>query len=250
MNLQRWTAWMPNHETPEAWREWARSVSANPGMNTDAGVELAPPAIKEIPPLLRRRAGALGRAMLHVLSRPEMAYAGEPLIFCSRLGEFSRALTLQQELAQSDTLSPQLFSMSVHNATGGLFMMAQKANAPLTALSAGAEAVSAGLTEAALQLADGAEKVWLVYGEEPLPEAWRPLAATPDEQTDYFALLLELTAGDEFSLVPDAANKVDAAVGDAASPLDLMRFFLSPEASSLPLSPRGNLSLQRNATCM
>jgi hypothetical protein len=240
MNLRRWTAWMPNHETPEAWREWARGVS----VKMESGTELVPPPIKEIPPLLRRRAGALGRAMLHVLSRPEMAYAGEPLIFCSRLGEFSRGLALQQELAQENTVSPQLFSMSVHNATGGLFTMTQKANAPLTALAAGEEAVLAGLTEAAIQLAEGKEKVWLVYGEEPLPAAWRPLAASPDEQSDYFALLLELTSGDEFALVPDASNKADA----AASPLDLLRFLLSPAVSSLPLSPRGHLSLRRNAT--
>jgi hypothetical protein len=204
-------------------------------------MELAPPPIKEIPPLLRRRAGSLGRAMLHVLSRPEMAYAGEALIFCSRLGEFSRALALQKELARCDTLSPQLFSMSVHNATGGLFMMTQKANAPLTALSAGEEAVLAGLTEAAIQLADGAGKVWLAYGEEPLPEAWRELAASPDEQTDYFALLLELTPGDEFAFVSDASTETAL----PASPLELLRFFLSPEASNLPLSSRGNLSLQR-----
>ncbi|GHU26522.1 hypothetical protein AGMMS50256_03960 [Betaproteobacteria bacterium] len=184
--------------------------------------------------------------MLQVLSRPEMAYAGEPLIFCSRLGEFSRVLALQKELAQSDTLSPQLFSMSVHNAAGGLFMMAQKANAPLTALSAGAEAVSAGLTEAAIQLADGAEKIWLVYGEEPLPEAWWELAASSDEQTDYFALLFELGPGDEFTLVPDASAEAAKATLPA-SPLELLRFFLSPEASSLPLSSRSHLSLQRKA---
>lgn len=241
MNLRRWTAWTPNRETPEAWRAWARGAAVN--AEAGSGAELAPPPLKEIPPLLRRRAGLLGRAMLHVLSRPEMAYAGEALIFCSRLGEFSRALTLQQELAREDTLSPQLFSMSVHNATGGLFMMAQKANAPLTALAAGEETVSAGLHEAAIQLADGREKIWLVYGEEPLPEAWRELSASPDAHTDYFALLLELTPGDEFALTTEASGKTNA----PASPLDLLRFFLSPAASCLPLSSRGHLSLRRNA---
>ncbi|GHT92044.1 3-oxoacyl-ACP synthase [Betaproteobacteria bacterium] len=243
MNLSRWTAWTPNRETPEAWREWARGAV----VNADAGgkAELAP-SLKEIPPLLRRRAGLLGRAMLHVLSRPEMVYAGEALIFCSRLGEFSRALTLQQELAREESLSPQLFSMSVHNATGGLFMMAEKANAPLTALSAGAETAAAGLYEAAIQLADGREKIWLVYGEEPLPEAWRALSALPDDHTDYFALLLELTPGEAFVLTTEASGHTNA----PASPLDLLRFFLSPEAACLSLSSRGNLSLRRNTACV
>ena len=107
INLRRWSAWTPKRETPEAWREWARdaAVNADAGSNV-SNAELSPPPIKEIPPLLRRRAGFLGRAMLHVLSRPGMAYAGEPLIFCSRLGEFSRALTLQKELAQCDIAIP------------------------------------------------------------------------------------------------------------------------------------------------
>ncbi|MDR0736436.1 MAG: beta-ketoacyl synthase chain length factor [Zoogloeaceae bacterium] len=236
MNLQGWTAWMPAVETPAAWLDWARSGAVAPPV-----VAEAPPPIREIPPLLRRRAERMGRALLHVLSRPELPYAGQPLILCSRLGEFPRSLALLRELARDGQVSPQQFSMSVHNAAGGLFMMAQKANAPLTALAAAEETALAGLQEAAAQLADGAASVWLCFSEEPLPEAYRLLDTTP-QHTDYFALLLEFTTGEAFCLQSEI--RVTAA---PASPLQLLRFLLLPEEETLCLSPRGGWTLRRQS---
>jgi hypothetical protein len=236
MNLRGWTAWMPAVETPAAWLDWARS-----GAGAASGVAAASPPIREIPPLLRRRAERMGRALLHVLSRPELPYAGQPLILCSRWGELPRSLALQRELARDGRVSPQQFSMSVHNATGGLFMMAQKAHAPLTALAAAEETALAGLQEAAIQLADGAASVWLCFSEEPLPEEYRQLDATP-QHADYFALLLELTAGEAFHLQPEACVPAEHA---PTSPLRLLRFLLLPEEETLPLSPRGGWALCR-----
>ncbi|MDR0674252.1 MAG: beta-ketoacyl synthase chain length factor [Zoogloeaceae bacterium] len=230
---------MPAVKTPAAWLDWARS-GASP-----VAAEALPPPVREIPPLLRRRADPMGRALLHALSRPERPYAGQPLVLCSRLGEFPRSLALLSELAREGLVSPQQFSMSVHNATGGLFMMAQKANAPLTALAAAEETALAGLQEAAAQLADGAESVWLCFSEEPLPTAYRSLDATP-RHTDYFVLRLELTAGESFRLQADFSPDARITKDDApASPLDLLRFLLLPEMEALCLSPRGGWVLRR-----
>jgi hypothetical protein len=246
MNLQGWTAWTPAVETPAAWADWARSGAVAPSV---AAEEVCPPPIKEIPPLLRRRAESMGRALLHVLSRSELPYAGQPLILCSRWGELPRSLALQRELARDGQVSPQQFSMSVHNAIGGLFMMAQKADAPLTALAAAEETALAGLQEAAIQLADGAASVWLCFSEEPLPEEYRHLDTSPQPQhTDYFALLLELTAGEAFCLQPETGVTAEHA---PASPLRLLRFLLLPEVETLCLSPRGGWILRRqNAACI
>ncbi|MDR2365191.1 MAG: beta-ketoacyl synthase chain length factor [Zoogloeaceae bacterium] len=226
-------------ETTAAWTAWARSGggAAPPG----AADAAEPPPIKEIPPLLRRRADKMGRALLHTLSRPELPYAGQPLILCSRLGEFSRALALQRELARAGQVSPQQFSMAVHNAIGGLFMMAQKTNAPLTALAAAEDMALAGLLEAAIQLADGAASVWLCFSEEPLPDVYRN-QDTPPRSVNYFSLLLELAAGDTFRLQPETCAHTDSA---RASPLDLLCFLLSPTAAALPLSARGGWTLRR-----
>jgi hypothetical protein len=169
-------------------------------------------------------------------------------VLCSRLGEFRRSFVLQCELAREGQVSPQQFSMAVHNATGGLFMMVQKARAPLTALSAGEEGALAGLQEALVQLADGVQAVWLLYCEERLPEVYWPLTASEDEQVDYFAFLLELVPGDEFQLAPgvDADGKdADSPGSHAASPLELLAFFLRPDEDRICLSSRGNWMLRR-----
>jgi hypothetical protein len=248
MNLRRWTAWAPNRETPEAWRAWAHERCVNDDPKRGELPEFTPPPVREIPPLLRRRASLTGRAVLHVLSRPEVPYEGQAIIFCSRLGEFARSLDALRELACEDRVSPQLFSMAVHHANGGLFMIAQKARAPLTALAALEETALAGLQEAQIQLADAVETVWLVYGDEPLPQAYRSLSASPAEHNDYFAFLLELVPGEDFHLV--SGDQVDLAdspeVSPAAvTPLDLLRFFLCPGKDSIRLSSRGNWILRR-----
>jgi hypothetical protein len=186
----------------------------------------------------------MGRAALYALTRPELPYSGQAIVMCSRLGEIGRSFGLQKELAGEGSVSPQQFSMSVHHAVGGLFMMAKKARASLTALAAGDEGALAGLQEAAAQLADGAVSVWLLFCEEPLPEEYRPFAVSPEDGTDYYAFVLELAAGDEFRLVEDISH-ADPSAGRAASPLDLLAFLLRPSDDALQLSRRGGWALRR-----
>jgi hypothetical protein len=240
---------MPNCETPEAWKEWARSGAAGCG---DVSVH---PAAREVPPLLRRRTGIMGRAALHVLSNPEMPYTGQSIIFCSRYGEFSRSLQLQEELVAEGQVSPQQFSMSVHNASGGLFMMAKKAQAPLTALAGAGKTALAGLFEAQIQLAElasgaGEQTVWLAYAEEPLPGAYHCMPYSPATDDLYFAMLFELVPGDDFHLCPGpiAGQAPGQGAGTVSTPLDLLRFFLRSEEPSICLSDDGHWTLRRQIT--
>jgi hypothetical protein len=240
MSLRGWSAWMPGLIAPADWRAWARG-------GVGARRETAPPALGEIPPLLRRRADRMGRAALHTLTRPELPYAGQSVVMCSRLGEIGRSFGLQKELAGEGSVSPQQFSMSVHNAIGGLFMMVKKARAPLTALAAGEEGALAGLQETAAQLVDGAGSVWLLFCEEPLPEEYRPFAASPEGGTEHYAFVLELAMGDEFRLAENAEDAKHAAPAAwrAASPLDLLAFLLRPADEAIRLSRRGGWTLRR-----
>ncbi|MDR2261377.1 MAG: beta-ketoacyl synthase chain length factor [Azoarcus sp.] len=242
MNLRGWTAWMPGRETPAAWRAWACGAERAFAVPCAADA----PSVREIPPLLRRRAGVMGRAALHVLSRPELPYAGQAIVLCSRMGEFNRSFALQDELAREGRVSPQQFSMAVHNATGGLFMMARGASAPLSALAAGEEGALAGLQEALAQLADGAGAVWLLYCEEPLPHEYHSFVSSR-EAVHYFAFLLELSSGDEFRLAPEGDEGGKTSMARAVSPLDLLAFFLRPEDEALCLSARGGWVLRRSA---
>jgi hypothetical protein len=126
-------------------------------------------------------------------------------------------------------------------------MMAKKARAPLTALAAGEEGALAGLQETAAQLADGAEAVWLLFCEEPLPEEYRPFAVSPEDGMEHYAFVLELAAGDELRLAEDAEDMERAAPAArcAASPLGLLAFLLRPADDAIRLSPRGGWTLRR-----
>ncbi|MDR0247059.1 MAG: beta-ketoacyl synthase chain length factor, partial [Burkholderiales bacterium] len=127
-SFRRWSAWVPAMTDAEAWQAWAREETA-----LAAHEETAP--VKAMPPLLRRRAHPLGRAALEVLYAPTLAYANQPIVFCSRHGEISRSLAIQQALAEEGQVSPQEFSMSVHNAIPGLFLIARQSRAPVVALA-------------------------------------------------------------------------------------------------------------------
>lgn len=94
-------------------------------------------------------------------------------VFASRHGELTRTTAMLDDLASGEELSPTAFSMSVLNASAGLFSILQRNTAPSTAISAGATSFGYGLLEACLQLADKPEQpVLLVYADEPIPSVY------------------------------------------------------------------------------
>lgn len=91
-------------------------------------------------------------------------------VYASRHGELTRTTAMLCDLATEKGLSPTAFSMSVLNASAGLFSILQRNTAPSTAISAAATSFGYGLLEAGLQLAQKPEQpVLLVYADEPTP---------------------------------------------------------------------------------
>ncbi|BCL77396.1 3-oxoacyl-ACP synthase [Jeongeupia sp. HS-3] len=228
-SLRQWSAWAPGLDTREAWLGWALAGALPHGDEA--------PKVAAMPAMLRRRADRLGKMALETLYAAEIGYHSQPLIHASRHGEATRTVPLLQALAQEGTVSPQAFSMAVHNATAGLFTIATKTNATVTALAAGRETALAGLIEACGQLADGAAAVLLCFSDEPLPALYRPYGDAPEAP---FAIALDLVAGDDYTLESGHAG------GDDATPLDLLRFLLN-DAPTLALGARGGWRLARGA---
>ncbi|WP_283150672.1 beta-ketoacyl synthase chain length factor [Silvimonas soli] len=218
--LESWAAWAPDLTTPQAWLGWAAA-----GVRSADGPE---PAVAKMPAMLRRRAQRLGRMALEVLYA-EDADAQSPIVFASRYGEIGQSTQLLHELAASGTVSPQAFSMSVHNAIAGLYTIARKESANVMALAAGTQTAFAGLFEAAMQLADGAPRVRLVICDEPLPAEYQCYG---EPSTPTFAYLLTLVPGDEFDISWSAPAQSDA------DPMALLRFMLTAQ-NRLPLSTSG-----------
>jgi hypothetical protein len=147
------------------WVEW----DAHPQRNgAPASAELA-----FVDPLLRRRLSPLARISLKVAHDCAGSAGSVRMVYASRHGELNRTTEMLQDLAAGEPLSPTAFSMSVLNASAGLFSIARKDTAPATAVSAGDESFGFGLVEASLQLASNpGAPVLLVFADEPVPDVY------------------------------------------------------------------------------
>jgi len=220
----------------DRWQAWAHEeASSLPGHD-----EIA--AVRAMPPLLRRRAQPLGRAALEVLYAPTLAYSGQPIVFCSRHGEVSRSTALLQSLAAEGQVSPQEFSMSVHNAIPGLFLIAKQCQAPVASLSSENQLALSGMVEALTQLADGASSVILLFCDAPLPTLFHSFS---NNEPPCFAFALEMTAGKDYCLVYDDTAPASNTASDSTLPL--LRFFLNDTQSVLPLTGTAGWQLLRVA---
>jgi len=172
---------------------------------------------KAIPPLLRRRATAMGRNVLDAAcGLPDIDKAR--YVFSSRHGEFTRTLAILKSIAQGAPLSPADFSMSVHHALAGLLSIVQKNHGGHVAIAAGEESFCFGLIEAIACLAENPdEPVMLIHSDEPLPESY-DVFGRPDEQPIGLAVLLGEKAGDaerQVFSVEAAARTDQSAATDA-----------------------------------
>lgn len=223
-------AWAPELTTREAWLDWARTPSRAVAIDRDSWTD---PAVAAMPAMLRRRAGPLGKMALEVAYACSDGRRAIPVVFCSRHGDVARALTLLDELARAEPLSPTSFGLAVHNASAGLFSIARVDRANHLALAAGAATVEHGVLEACGLLADGAAEVLLVAYDAPLPAL---LAGFADcaEQPHAWAWLLTAPADEVIELRCESAAAAPVPSQDLkAEPgsLAVLRFFLSGAAS-------------------
>ncbi len=135
----------------------------------------APPDVKAIPAMLRRRLSPLGKmALSTAIPLLKETDSGVPTVLVSRHGDLHRTVNLLQDLAAGESLSPTHFSLSVHNAIGGLLSIARKDTSSMTALACGFDDISTALLEAQAILTeqDCKQVLCLIY-DEPLPALYQ-----------------------------------------------------------------------------
>ena len=181
-------AWAPGVTTRSEWQEWANGAR-------EIGTTGEPP-LQQMPPLLRRHAGRLGRFACSVAYEALGDTRAVPVVFSSRYGEVSRSVDLLSSLAAGEELSPATFGLSVHNAIPGLFSMARKDTANTVSLAAGDDSAEFGFIEACALLDDGAAYVLLVVADVPLPAIYESFADTSAEPFGWAALITK--PGDSF----------------------------------------------------
>lgn len=159
-----WAAYANCMTEQQQWLAWATGLPKLPPVDAQP-----PPPLAEMPAMMRRRLGNLGRFACHVAWLCQEQPDPAPMVFASRYGDSERSLGLLGELVQGQPLSPTAFGLSVHNAVSALYGIARGHTGNTIAVCAGRATVGAALTEAAALLSDGAPEVLVVYYEALLP---------------------------------------------------------------------------------
>lgn len=201
LQLRAWSAWAPGCQTPEDWRAWAAG-----------GRELGTtgvPEVKFVKPMFRRRLSPVSKMALTVAHEcaQQCDLASVPTVFGSRHGETSISFALLQQLSDSAVVSPTKFGLSVHNASSGLFSLANRNQAPTTSLAGMRDTFFASLLESYLILVNQPEvpTVLMICADAALPEAYDGFS---DERADPYAVGMVLGRGG-----PDALTIARGAPG-------------------------------------
>lgn len=232
--ISRWRAWAPGMETSSDWEAWLAGAPA-----ASSPVQ---PDVSQLPAMLRRRLDPLGRMALHTSWSCLDGVAAAQFVFASRHGSLPRTVELLAALVSHQSLSPTLFSVSVHNGTAGLYSMARGDRSAATAVAAGADTLGMGLLEAACQVGAGAAHVLFCYADESVPE---PYATAPGNAGNCaafsIAMLLEpaAPASDVYRLLPAASAACEAPVKA------LLRFLIEHRVSA-DLGVKQRWRLQRS----
>jgi hypothetical protein len=218
-----WSAWAPNLTSNAQWLAWAKQATLPYGDEQ--------PALAVMPAMMRRRMSRLGRVALQTSWDCSTAGLDMPMVFTSRYGDVDRSLALLDDLAADGVVSPNGFSLSVHNAIAAMYSMARVDRSNVICVAGGRASAASGLVEAAGLLADGASEVMVVCYDEALPAAY---AAFRDEPPCVWAWAWRVArpeAGEAWmSLSLGPAGADDDAAKPIPTSLDVLRHFLVGEA--------------------
>jgi Beta-ketoacyl synthase, N-terminal domain len=210
-SILRWSAWAPGLTSADQWSAWAHGHSAPAAATTAASA----PVVDFLPAMLRRRLSDLSKAALWAAfqcAAPQQpdGHRGRT-VFASPHGEIHRTKTLLDDLARGEPLSPNAFSLSVHNTASGLYAIAGEQRAASTAIAAGVDTLEMAMIEAAGALRRGAERVMVVFADEPLPEFYRHWAEPGAARFALALLLGPETAGPAWQLSLERGGAAPAA---------------------------------------
>ena len=189
-----------------------------------------------IPALLRRKLNALGRACAApVLDILPSTTAEVPLVYCSQHGDIQRTLAVLLELAESASVSPNSFSLAVHNAICGVLSIHAGLTGSINTIAAGQQGLVPVLLEAAGLLSPSCPQVLCVMCDVPLPDIYQSADSQPQVP---FAVCFLLSATDGTGL---ALRQADTAAGSApyVAPLNFCEFLDNQALSSMATTHNG-----------
>jgi len=229
--IKSWSAWSPSLRAEEDWLLWAKNPFTPNGEDK--------PKVEGMQPINRRRLKRLGSMALETAySLPE---TNAPIIFCSKMGESERCYELLKELTETGALSPQSFSLAVHNAIPSLYTIDKKMNSNVLAISSEAGVFSA-IIEALGLFACGEQAVRIIVAEESVPNAYRQYCDFTDES---FAYALDVVPEGEISLSFSGDERLGGEPAELSASLEAFRFLLSGDSECQHFVGRTSWKLKR-----
>jgi hypothetical protein len=222
-SVKIWAAWAPGRQTKADWQLWAGGGQLSDILGSQ-------PAAVFLPALLRRRVSELGQNALRLAWDWDDTSKAR-WVFATRHGEYHRTVSILDDLAKGDGVSPAEFTFSVYNALAGLMSIASRNGCGHSTISAGRDSLCCGLLEAAVCLADDpGTPVGLIYFDEPLPSPYDPFVQ-PDEETIALALILERRGLGPQIMLSALATPVDA-ISEMRPAGKFLAFLSSQEAQT------------------
>jgi hypothetical protein len=160
-----------------------------------------------IPPMHRRRLSTMSRMGVEIALRLGPEVEADYLVFCSRHGEAERSETLIRNIFDGVEVSPTEFSLSVHNATAGVYSIIADTMASSTSIASGTTSFASGWLDAEAFLhVNRSSRVLLIEHDTWLPESLQHFV--PRECPPHaLALLISLAqegSGAALDLLPPA----------------------------------------------
>lgn len=137
-------------------------------------------AIQCIPAMQRRRLSKLAKLALHTAKKVLQDDKVDYIVWTSCYGDEQTTWQVMKDIAEEQTPSPTLFSVSVHNAISGSYSILYNDNTPATSLSSSINnSWQDAIVEAYGYLqVHQKKKALIIYYDAPLPEHYQVKAPT------------------------------------------------------------------------
>ncbi len=221
--INKWAVWPPLSPEQDSAAQWLSDIS----------------------PMLKRRLTPLAKTVFCTVAQCLDEDGMVPAVFSSAHGELAKSLSMMEMLEVGEEISPTGFSLSVHNAIAGLFSMAWKNKLQCTVLAPGEEGMAPAFIEGLGLLQEGAERVLLVFYDEPLPAFYpsSPYRLSSDSSCALALMIAKSSTGQALTLFSSAL------IGnDGEQPVQLpafIRFLTEPQTRLTFCMPRRSWSWEK-----
>ena len=137
--------------------------------------ECSSPDVSFVPPMQRRRLSEIEKISLFLANSAVGNETDYRSVFASDYGEWKQTIQLIQQFFEEKSLSPAKFSISVHNASAGLFSLIKKNDQSYTCIAANERTIENGLLECFISK----KPCLFVFSEETTPDFYKPVFKNP-----------------------------------------------------------------------